>query len=131
MLDIGEVTERAGITASALRYYEKLGLIESCARNGLRRQYDHGVLERLAVISLGKAAGFSLDEISEIFGLNGKFDIPRHKVHARADALDAEILRLQALTKMMRHVADCPAEHQLECPKFRKLLRVAHKADKR
>lgn len=130
MLDIGQVAQRAGVTAATLRYYEKLGLIEPCARHGLRRQYEQSVLERLSLIALGKAAGFSLDEISDIFGLNGQVDIPREKVRARADALDAEILRLQALTRMMRHVADCPADHHLNCPRFRKLLRVAQKPER-
>ena len=62
-LDIGEVAERTGVPPSTLRYYEEIGLIRSLGRHGLRRQYDHDVLLKLSLISMGKAAGFSLPEI--------------------------------------------------------------------
>ena len=61
-LDIGEVARRSGVSAAALRFYEEKGLIEAVGRRGLRRLFDPGVLERLALIALGQAAGFSLDE---------------------------------------------------------------------
>ncbi|EQL43991.1 hypothetical protein M770_01720 [Pseudomonas aeruginosa VRFPA03] len=63
-LDIGEVARRSGVPASTLRYYEEKGLIASSGRHGLRRLFDAGVLERLALIGLGRAAGLSLDEIA-------------------------------------------------------------------
>ncbi len=56
-LDIGEVARRSGVPASTLRYYEEKGLIASSGRHGLRRLFDAGVLERLALIGLGRAAG--------------------------------------------------------------------------
>ena len=62
-LDIGEVVKRSGVPASTLRYYEQLGLLQSLGRRGLRRQYDEQVLERLALIGLGQAAGLSLQQI--------------------------------------------------------------------
>ena len=70
-LDIGEVAKRAGIPASALRFYEQKGLVASVGRHGLRRQYDVDVLERLALIALGRSAGFSLDEIARMFAPGG------------------------------------------------------------
>src|SRR3546814_8415079 len=66
-LDIAEVAQRSGVPASALRYYEEKGLIASIGRRGLRRLFDPGVLERLALIALGRAAGFSLAEIALMF----------------------------------------------------------------
>ncbi|WP_217282201.1 MerR family transcriptional regulator [Klebsiella variicola] len=62
-LDIGEVVKRSGVPASTLRYYEQLGLLHALGRRGLRRQYDERVLERLALIGLGQAAGLSLQQI--------------------------------------------------------------------
>src|SRR3546814_8576743 len=62
-LDIAEVAQRSGVPALALRYYEEKRLIASIGRRGLRRLFDPGVIERLALIALGRAAGFSLDEI--------------------------------------------------------------------
>ena len=63
-MDIGVVARRSGVPPSTLRFYEEKGLIASIGRHGLRRRFDPGVLERLALIALGRAAGFSLEEIS-------------------------------------------------------------------
>ncbi|MCB4455777.1 helix-turn-helix domain-containing protein [Leisingera sp. McT4-56] len=124
LLDIGEVAERSGVAVSALRYYEDLGLITSIGRKGLRRQFGTEVLLQLSLITLGKAAGFSLQEIAGMFGKDGQPDLPRGQLHARADALEAQIRELTRLKDALRHVADCPAPSHLECPKFRKLLRT-------
>jgi DNA-binding transcriptional MerR regulator len=66
-MDITEVSKACGLPTSTLRFYEEKGLIQSNGRNGLRRLFDANVLERLALISLGRSAGFSLDEIREMF----------------------------------------------------------------
>ncbi len=63
-MEITEVTRRSGVPASTLRFYEEKGLISSTGRRGQRRVFDAGVLERLALIALGRVAGFSLDEIA-------------------------------------------------------------------
>lgn len=125
ILDIGEVSRQAGIPPSALRYYEEVGLISSVARKGLRRQYGVETILQLALISMGKSAGFSLAEISEIFGKEGGADLPRELIRQRASELDRQITRLTTLRKALRHVADCPASSRMECPKFRRLLRIA------
>ncbi|WP_264210495.1 helix-turn-helix domain-containing protein [Leisingera thetidis] len=123
-LDIGEVAERSGAAPSALRYYEEIGLIASIGRKGLRRQYGPETLLQLSLIALGKAAGFSLREIAGMFGKDGRPDLPRDQLQARADALEVQIRELSALRDALRHVADCPAPSHLECPKFQKLLRA-------
>lgn len=125
LLDIGVLAERSGLPASTLRYYEEIGLIESVARHGLRRQFDRRALTQLALIALGKTAGFSLDEIKGMFGKDGSPDLPRTALHQRADRLDLQIRELTTLRNALRHVADCPATSHMECPKFRKLLRLA------
>ncbi|UWQ33939.1 helix-turn-helix domain-containing protein [Leisingera sp. M527] len=124
LLDIGDVAERSGVAASALRYYEEIGLITSAGRKGLRRQFGREVLLQLSLITLGKAAGFSLQEIAGMFGKDGQPDLPRSQLHARADVLEAQIRELTTLKDALRHVADCPAPSHLECPKFQKLLRA-------
>ena len=63
-MEISDVAKQSGIPASTLRYYEERGLIRSTGRRGLRRLFDADVLERLGLISLGRAAGFALDEIA-------------------------------------------------------------------
>lgn len=124
-LDIGEVAEQAGVTTATLRYYEARGLIAPIGRRGLRRQYTPAVLERLALIALGRSAGFSLDEIATVFAPDGTQRIDRAQLVAKADELDGTIRKLRAMRDGLRHAAACPAPSHIECPKFRRLLRAA------
>ncbi|MBR8640136.1 helix-turn-helix domain-containing protein [Streptomyces tuirus] len=121
-LDIAEVAQRAGVPASTLRFYEEKGLIASSGRRGLRRQYDPGVLERLAFIALGRTAGFSLDEIAHMVAPDGQPRIDRRMLADKADALDRRIRELAVLRDSLRHAAACPAPSHMECPTFRRLL---------
>ncbi len=124
-MDITEVAKRSGVPASTLRYYDEKGLITSIGRHGLRRLFDAGVLERLALIALGRAAGFSLDEIKRMFSPQGRMKIDRTLLAAKATELDATIRRMSAMRDGLRHAAACPAPSHLECPTFRRLLKGA------
>jgi DNA-binding transcriptional MerR regulator len=124
-LDISEVAQRSGVPASTLRFYEEKGLIASIGRRGLRRVLDGLVLERLALIALGCAAGFSLDEITRMFAPDGRPNIERQMLAAKAEELDGTIQKLSAMRDGLRHAAACPAPSHLECPTFRRLLRAA------
>jgi len=124
-LDIGEVAQRSGVPASTLRYYEERGLIATTGRRGLRRLFDPGVFERLALIALGRASGFSLDEIARMFSPDGRPRIDRQLLAAKADELDAKIRELSAMREGLRHAAACKAPSHMECPTFRRLLSAA------
>ncbi|MBY4948052.1 helix-turn-helix domain-containing protein [Cupriavidus respiraculi] len=124
-LDIGEVARQSGVPASTLRFYEEKGLIVSTGRRGLRRLFDAGVLERLALIALGRASGFSLDEIARMFSPDGLPRIDRQLLADKADELDRTIRKLTAMRDGLRHAAACPARSHLECPTFRRILRAA------
>jgi DNA-binding transcriptional MerR regulator len=121
-MDITEVAKRSGVPASTLRYYEEKGLVASVGRRGLRRLFDPGVLERLALIALGRSAGFSLDEIARMFAPDGRPHIDRRVLSAKAEELDAKIRRLSAMRDGLRHAAVCPAPSHMECSTFRRLL---------
>lgn len=124
-LDIGEVAKRSGLPVSTLRYYEEKGLIRSTGRNGLRRVFDPDVIDQLALIALGRLAQFKLDELSEVLPGKDSATLDRTKITEQADTLDHRIKELTALSKTLRHVAECRAENHLSCPRFKKLLRVA------
>jgi len=83
------------------------------------------------LISLGKMAGFSLDDIKEMFAKDGAPQLPRAELHRRADALDAQIRGLTRLRDALHHVADCPAETHMKCPKFKRLMDFAARAKAR
>jgi len=124
-MDIAEVARESGVPASTLRYYEEKGLIASTGRRGLRREFSPRVLERLALIALGQAAGFSLEEIAAMFAADGRPRIDRHKLAAKADELDNAIRKMSAMRDGLRHAAVCPAPSHMECPTFRRLVRAA------
>jgi len=124
-LDIAQVARQSGVPASTLRFYEDKGLIASSGRRGLRRLFDAGVLERLALIAVGRAAGFSLDEIARMFAPGGGPRIDRQMLAAKADELDRTIRKLSAMRDGLRHAAACPAPSHMECPTFRRIVRAA------
>lgn len=124
-LDITEVARRAGVPASTLRFYEEKRLIASIGRRGLHRLFGAGVLERLALIALGRAAGFSLDDIARMFSPDGQPRIDRQMLTAKAEELDRTIRQLSAMRDGLRHAAVCPAPSHMECPTFRRILQAA------
>jgi len=124
-LDIAEVAQRSGIAASTLRFYEEKGLISSTGRRGLRRMFDPNVLERLALIALGRAAGFSLDEIARMFAPDGAPRIDRKLLAVKAEELDRTIRKLSAMRDSLLHAAACRAPSHTECPTFRRILKAS------
>ena len=124
-MDINEVAKRSGMPASALRFYEEKGLVKSVARRGLRRVFGPEVLERLALIALARASGFSLEEIGKMFAADGRPKIDRELLATKAKELDSTIRQLTAMRDGLRHAAVCPAPSHMECPTFRRLLKGA------
>jgi DNA-binding transcriptional MerR regulator len=124
-MDIAEVARRSGVPASTLRYYEKRGLLASLGPQGSRRRFAPTVLDQLALIALGQAAGLSLDEVHSMLSPNGKPNIDRQLLAAKADEIDATVRQLRAMSRGLRHAAACPAPSHAECPTFQKLLKAA------
>lgn len=125
MIEISELAKRTGQPASTLRYYEERGLIQSIGRRGLRRLFDDAVQERLALIALARAAGFSLDEVSEMFAGSDGSEVDRAKLIEKAEELDAQINKLSMIRDSLRSTAGCPAPSHMECPNFQRVLKAA------
>ncbi|MHA6196391.1 helix-turn-helix domain-containing protein [Pseudomonas wadenswilerensis] len=121
-MDIADVAKRTGVPSSTLRYYQKIGLLQSLAGAGQRRQFAADVEDRLALIALGQAAGFSLEDVGAMLV---NLQVDRQKLLERADEIDAQVKRLQAMSKGLRHAAECPQEDHLACPTFRRLMSVS------
>lgn len=124
-MDIAEVAKKSGVPASTLRFYEEKGLIASIGRQGLRRVFGPEVMDKLALIALGRAAGFTLEEIAHMFAPDGSPSIDRAMLVTKADQLDQMIVKLRAMSKGLRHAAVCKAPSHMECPTFQKLLQTA------
>jgi DNA-binding transcriptional MerR regulator len=121
-LDIREVADLTGVTPSALRYYEKKELIKPVGRNGLRRQYNDNVINKLQLIALGQAAGFSLDEIATMFSSENKLALDSVQLLKRAEEIDDTIHKLLLLSRGLKHIACCTKSEHSECEEFKKIV---------
>ncbi|GGW74897.1 helix-turn-helix domain-containing protein [Alteromonas halophila] len=126
-MDISQVVKQSGVPASTLRFYEEKGLIRSIGRQGIRRVFGAGIMERLELIALGRVAGFSLEEIAGILGSEDNPDIDRQLLLKKATELDNTIQKLAAMRDGLEHAAACKAPSHLECPRFRRLMSLAAK----
>jgi MerR, DNA binding len=79
----------------------------------------------LALIALGRAAGFSLAEIALMFAPDGQPRIDRQVLAAKAEELERTIHKLTVMRDGLRHAAACPEPSHMECPTFRRILRAA------
>jgi MerR family transcriptional regulator, redox-sensitive transcriptional activator SoxR len=107
LLSISEVGEATGLQSSALRYYEKAGLIQPEARLGGRRHYGRAVLQRLAVISLLQEVGFTIGEIGELIQRKGRRRHWQSLAESKLDEIDAHIQRVQAARELLTAALDC------------------------
>ncbi len=107
---IGEVAARAGVATSAVRYYERRGLLEADERRSGQRRYREATLRRLVFIGLLQDAGLSLDDIEVILGAS---TVEEWKAVARRRllALDAEIERLQRARAYLDGALLCRFDH--------------------
>ncbi|HEY4664823.1 MAG TPA: helix-turn-helix domain-containing protein [Comamonas sp.] len=128
-MDISEVVKRTGLAASTIRFYEEKGLIQSVGRHAQRRLFGPDILDRLALFMLGRAAGFSLQEMAAMLNAQGEPEIDRQMLLRKARELDATIGRLKAVRDGLKHAANCPESSHLVCPTFQRLMRAASSGD--
>jgi DNA-binding transcriptional MerR regulator len=115
MLTIGELARRAGVTTSALRYYEELGLLPAPARVSGQRRYPESAARLVAAILLYSDAGFTLAEQKALLARRGdRGQLMRRKLAE----LDERIARAQAARDAIRHGLRCPHEDITQCPNF-------------
>lgn len=125
MLSIGQVAKSAGIRASALRYYERIGLLPPPQRRSGRRSYGDDVLNRLAVISFARATGFTLREIRRLFTSGRPYSARlREQAKAKVREIDATIERAQAMKMLLRDALRCNCMDLDQCG--RKIRRSAN-----
>lgn len=119
LLTIGELARRAGVTTSALRYYEELGLLPEPARVSGQRRYAESAARVVGMILLYSDAGFTLAEQKALLasrkGTSGEWgQLARRKLAE----LDEQIARAQAARDAIKHGLRCPHEDITQCPNF-------------
>ena len=123
LVPIGELARRTGVATSALRYYERIGLLSPAERVGQRRHYSPLSAERVALIRLCQDAGFTLAEIGRLlvaFSRGGR--AWGHLGERKIAELDARIANAQRAKKLVAHALECPHRDLLACPNFRSAL---------
>jgi MerR family redox-sensitive transcriptional activator SoxR len=121
-LSIGEVAERAGLRASAIRWYERVGVLPEPERVSGRRRYGPEVLERLAVVDTAQRAGLTLEEIREL--LDGADagepvgDRLRELAERKLPEVEALIARAEAVRGWLQAAAQCRCPTLEECALF-------------
>jgi MerR family transcriptional regulator, redox-sensitive transcriptional activator SoxR len=118
-MTIGEVAKEAGLRASAIRFYEKSGLLPRPVRSSGQRRYDRSILARLAVLKRAKDCGFTLDEARQLFNDHGR---PRERWERVAVTKMAELDELMQKIAAMKNLLEkrCQCADLEECG--RKLL---------
>jgi DNA-binding transcriptional MerR regulator len=118
-MTIGEVAKQAGLRASAIRYYEKAGLLPRPARTSGRRQYDQGILELLAVLEHAKACGFTLTETRHLFGgfRNERPVSERWRTLARDKIVELDALagRIAEMRGLLERIQGCQCLDVHQC----------------
>jgi DNA-binding transcriptional MerR regulator len=117
LLSIGELAQRTGVSTSALRYYDELGLVSPAARESGRRRYGTSAAAQVGVIVFLREVGFSLADIGSFLAT----DMPR----SRQEIIDRKLAqvveqqhRLEVAREVLEHGRHCPAGDPMRCPRF-------------
>jgi MerR family redox-sensitive transcriptional activator SoxR len=110
-MKIGDLAGRAGLNASAVRYYEKIGLLAPPQRTGGQRRYSSDALDRVLLIRFASEMGFTLDEIKLfLHGLRDNSPVgPRWKklAHRKIGEINNSIQRSIRLKSLLQHLLQC------------------------
>ena len=114
LLPIGEVADSTGVTVSAVRYYDEIGVITATTRIGGKRRFDPDTVGRVSFIRRAQEAGFSLDEIGTLLDdtKGGWRDLVEDKLAELSERRD----RLDVMISMLGDMRDCGCEVVASCP---------------
>jgi MerR family transcriptional regulator, redox-sensitive transcriptional activator SoxR len=121
-LSIGEVASQVGVNASAIRFYERQGLLPEPERVGGKRRYTTAVVQRLGIIDAAKQAGFSLDEVGTLLASTDQ-GAPAHEqlqtlAARKLPEIDAQIERAESMRDWLTAASKCGCETLDACALF-------------
>src|SRR5262245_17222195 len=120
-MTIGEVARRAGVQTSAIRYYEKIGLLPKTQRIGGQRRYETSDLNYLEVIDVARSAGFRIEEIGHLFHGFGKgtpaFRRWQTLAQRKITEMDDLIARAKKMKRLLKKADRCKCLDLEDCGK--------------
>jgi len=121
-MNIGLASERSGIPAKTIRYYESIGLVPPAIRtDGNYRDYDDSAVRILQFLKRARAFGFTIDDCRELLSLyrdrnRSSADVKAIARH-RIEEIEAKILELKALRDTLGHLVErCHGDERPDCP---------------
>ena len=120
-LTIGEIAQRAEIQPSAIRYYERIGLLPQPKRVNGRRYYDPSILQRLNLIQLARQASFRISELQVLFSEPGEAPVSTRwqtLVTEKVTEMEALIERAQTIKKWLTEAPECQCVQVDDCAKI-------------
>lgn len=116
LLSIGELSERTGVPATALRYYDELGLVPPTSRTAGRRRYASSAVADVGAVLLLREVGFSLAEIGRLASARG--ESLRAIIEHKLAELTQQQHRIEVARAALEHGLRCPAGEPMRCPRF-------------
>ncbi|WP_427886325.1 MerR family transcriptional regulator [Kribbella sp. GL6] len=117
---IGELAERFSLATHVLRHWESMGLLHPTRNPNDARTYHHADLERVALILMGKDAGFTLPELRALLTTTNPMD-HRDALRQHVTDLEERITRAQAAKSLIEHALACPRPFE-SCPHAREQI---------
>ncbi len=116
LLSVGELSERTGVPATTLRYYDELGLVRPAGRAAGRRRYAASAVRDVGVILFFREIGFSLAEIGRFLASerHGRREMIDHKLAELAEQQH----RIEVARTALEHGRQCPASEPMKCSRF-------------
>lgn len=118
-MSIGQVANQAGVQASTIRYYERIGLLPKPERLSGQRRYDSSILQKLAIIQTAQQAGFSLDELKILFDEILTSTTPTSRWHSliqrKLHEMNQLIANIQNMKHLLEEIMECDDPNLAEC----------------
>jgi MerR family copper efflux transcriptional regulator len=120
-MNIGTASEKSGLPAKTIRYYEDIGLLRPDRADNGYRDYSTADVHRLRFLQRSRSLGFSVEECRQLLSLYGDKERESADVKALAEAklteIDRKLAELAELRDMLRHLADhCNGDDRPDCP---------------
>jgi MerR family redox-sensitive transcriptional activator SoxR len=118
-LTIGELARRTGVTTSALRFYDELGVVRPAGRVSGHRRYADDAVAAVGVVRLLQEVGFTLEEAKQFVAAGTRSQVAwRALAERKSGELRDRITREEAARQALEHSLACPEDHLLDCPNF-------------
>lgn len=120
-LTIGQLADKTGFKASAIRYYESIGVLPPASRESGQRRYGDEMVERLGMFDAAQQAGFSLEEIGSLFKSSDEGQVSEElqtMAAERLDDVDELIVRANRMKSWLERATDCGCSTLEDCSLF-------------